>query len=282
MVKSKLIPSLLLMGTLALSLSSTPAQAQVNLGSGLVINDIDLEGVAINPVTGVLTATGGTVTGTIAGLPFTTDIENLVINLLPDNPNTPGEECSVLHLELAPIDLDLLGLFVDTSAICLDLTAIEGGGLLGDLLCSLAGGDVGGLLGDLLDLDVGDVLSNVERLALLDAVLGGDIQGLDLLGALTQALNTALAGTQQEPEDICDGDFPILDLAVGPVTLNLLGLRVTLDDCEGGPVLVCVSASRGEGLLGNLLCGLTNPNGNRNGLLRSLDRVLGELLGGLA
>ena len=28
-------------------------------------------------------------------------------------------------LELAPIDLDLLGLFVDTSAICLDVTAIE-------------------------------------------------------------------------------------------------------------------------------------------------------------
>src|SRR3712207_1696643 len=118
MVKSKLIPSLLLMSTLAIGFSSTPAQAQVNLGSGLVINDIDLEGVAINPVTDVPTAPGGTVTGTIAGLPFTTDIENFVIDLLPNNPGTPAEECSVLHLELAPIDLDLLGLHVDTSAIC--------------------------------------------------------------------------------------------------------------------------------------------------------------------
>jgi hypothetical protein len=40
--------------------------------------------------------------------------------------------------------------------------------------------------------------------------------------------------------------------------LSLLGLNVSLDDCDDGPVQVCVSATAGEGLLGNLLCGLAN------------------------
>lgn len=267
MVTSKLVPSLLLAGALAFGFAATPAQAQVNLGSGLVINDIDLEGVAIDPLTGILSATGGTVSGTIAGLPFTTEITDFVVDLLPDDPGTPGTECSVLHLELAPIDLDLLGLSVDTSAICLDLTAIEGGGLLGDLLCSLAGGDG---------------LSILERLALLEEILGG--LG-DLTGALTQSLNTALAGpaTQQETEDICDGACEVLDLAVGPVNLSLLGLVVNLDNCDEGPVQVCLSATAGAGLLGDLLCGLSDGGllgGINLGLIQDLlDAILGGLGG---
>jgi hypothetical protein len=263
MIHSKLIPSLLLVGALALGFTSTPARAQVNLGSGIVINDIDLQGVAIDPLTGVLTATGGTVTGTIAGLPFTTEITDFAIDLLPDNPATPATECSVLHLALAPIDLDLLGLNVDTSAICLDITGIEGGGLLGDLLCGLAGGDG---------------LSLLERLALLDDVLGG--LG-DLTGVLTKALNQGLSGpaSHQEPADICDGDCEILDLAVGPVDLTLLGLHVHLDNCDDGPVQVCVSATAGGGLLGNLLCGLTD-GGLLGGInLGLIEDLLGSILG---
>ena len=42
-----------------------------------------------------------------------------------------------------------------------------------------------------------------------------------------------------------------------PLDLSLLGLNVSLDDCSDGPVEVCVSATRSEGLLGSLLCGLT-------------------------
>ncbi|HEX2476419.1 MAG TPA: hypothetical protein VHK01_16825, partial [Lacipirellulaceae bacterium] len=121
----KLLP-LVLLGSLAVGVTSPLARAQ-NIGSGIVIDDVDLEGVAIDVVEGVLTATGGTVSGTIAGLPFTTDIENFRLEFEPG-----GEEgCSILDLELAPIDLDLLGLHVDTSPICLSITAFEGEGLLG-------------------------------------------------------------------------------------------------------------------------------------------------------
>src|SRR5687768_6151358 len=49
-----------------------------------------------------------------------------------------GTSCAILDLSLGPIDLTLLGLRVQTSPICLEITAYEGAGLLGDQLCSVA------------------------------------------------------------------------------------------------------------------------------------------------
>ena len=45
--------------------------------------------------------------------------------------------CKVLTLTLGPLDLNLLGLRIQLNRINLRITAIPGGGLLGDLLCSL-------------------------------------------------------------------------------------------------------------------------------------------------
>ena len=253
----KLIPSLLV-ATLAVGMTAPRAEAQVDLGSGLVINNVDLEGVAFDAVTGLLTATGGTVEGTLAGLPFTTDITNFSLQLVPPTPEAP-EGCSVLDLALAPIDIDLLGLHVDTSAICLSITAIPGGGLLGDLLCGLAGG---------LDLPLG-----------LDQLLAG------LPGILNQVLGAAADAptppAQAEPADICDGECEVLDLALGPIDLTLLGLNVYLDNCADGPVQVCVSASAGQGLLGDLLCGLAGGGLLSNlGLIEDLVATITDALGG--
>jgi hypothetical protein len=48
--------------------------------------------------------------------------------------------CPVLHLELGPLDLDLLGLAVHLDKVVLDITAQSGpGNLLGNLLCAIAG-----------------------------------------------------------------------------------------------------------------------------------------------
>jgi hypothetical protein len=49
-------------------------------------------------------------------------------------------ECEVLHLVLGPLDLTLLGLHVHLNEVDLNITADPSGGLLGQLLCSLAGG----------------------------------------------------------------------------------------------------------------------------------------------
>lgn len=210
----------------------TPAAVTDNI----TITGVNLTDFAI--VDNVLTA-AGTVTGTLAGLPFTTTIENFALQLIPDDPETDAVECSVLHLELAPIHLQLLGLHVDTSAICLDITATEGGGLLGDLLCGLAGGD---LLGTGIPIiPIGDQLND-----LLDG----------LLDILNGVLNHGPAGPGGGGDSVCTGQTEVLELVVGPLDLSLLGLNVSLDDCEGGPVQICVSATASEGLLGSLLSGL--------------------------
>jgi hypothetical protein len=48
--------------------------------------------------------------------------------------------CDILHLDLGPLALDLLGLQIDLSRIILDITAQTGAGnLLGNLLCAVTG-----------------------------------------------------------------------------------------------------------------------------------------------
>jgi len=67
----------------------------------------------------------------------------------------PAISCSVLHLVLGPLHLDLLGLVIDLNRVVLDITAVPAGGLLGQLLCSVANllsGGLSGLLGQLATL----------------------------------------------------------------------------------------------------------------------------------
>ena len=52
----------------------------------------------------------------------------------------PGEICNVLDLVLGPLDLNLLGLMIHLDRVRLTITADPNGGILGSLLCSLAGG----------------------------------------------------------------------------------------------------------------------------------------------
>lgn len=78
-----------------------------------------------------------------------------------------------------------------------------------------------------------------------------------------------LGGTPGAAEE-CD----ILNLAVGPLDIDLLGLVVELDDCNGGPVKLDITAVAGQGqLLGNLLCAIA-------GLLDN-GVNLGDILAGL-
>jgi len=64
--------------------------------------------------------------------------------------------CDILHLVLAPLDLDLLGLRVHLDRVVLDIVAASGAGnLLGNLLCAVTGlldGGLNGVLGRLVGL----------------------------------------------------------------------------------------------------------------------------------
>jgi len=179
----------------------------------------------------------------------------------------PGATCPILNLHLGAINLNLLGLQVQTSEICLSLTALPGqGNLLGNLLCDLA-----------------NALNGGTSLATFLAGLTDASRGI-LLGGLSQLLTGALGAafsSQATPSATTAGGVNVLNLSLGPLDLNLLGLVVHLDNCANGPVTVKITAVPGPGnLLGNLIAGLANllnHRANINAVLTHLLRVAGEI-----
>ena len=235
--------------TFALATSGMPAYAKKKPKTPPAnMIPISITDVVVDPLTGGLVAVGN-----VGGQPFLAPIT------VSTSPNLADPDCPILNLELGPIHLDLLGLVVDTSAICLRVTAHAGEGLLGDLLCGVAGLLDGGL-------PLGTVLAGLTD-AQLTALLGGITALLDeVFNQLTSS--SAIAGAS------CD----ILNLSLGPIDLNLLGLQVELDDCDGGPVTLDITAEPGPGnLLGNLLCSLAGlldgPNPSPIQLARLLHQI---------
>ena len=62
------------------------------------------------------------------------------LQVAPGLQQAPGQICTILDLTLGPLDLNLLGLMIHLDPVHLLITAERGGGILGDLLCGLAGG----------------------------------------------------------------------------------------------------------------------------------------------
>jgi hypothetical protein len=104
---------------------------------------------AVGQLTGTVTPVGGTASNIT---------RRLIIPVL--DVDVSGS-CTILDLTLGPIDLDLLGLVIETNTIHLQITAETGPGkLLGNLLCAIASIlDDGGPLGDLAGL-----LNNILRI----------------------------------------------------------------------------------------------------------------------
>jgi hypothetical protein len=191
-----------------------------------------------------------------------------------------GGACAILNLQLGPIDLNLLGLDVTTSEICLNITAYQHGGLLGALLC-----DVANLLNQGVPLST--ILSSLTH-----AQLNTLVNGLSHLinGALRAVTTTGPPGTPGASTPSVTGTTPgacdILNLRLGPVDLTLLGLEVTLNNCAAkpGPVTVDITAIPADGLLGQLLCALDNllTNGGTAQeiliLLNEIEREISTLL----
>ena len=90
---------------------------------------------------------------------------------------TTPTTCPILHLDLGPLDLNLLGVHAHLNEVVLDVEAIPGpGNLLGNLLCAVAGlldgVDLGGILGGLLQ----NLINALIRL--LEGLGGGGAAGL--------------------------------------------------------------------------------------------------------
>ncbi len=95
-------------------------------------------------MTGVLNGTAVKATGEVV------DVANQTFTA-PMSINRPGStatliqpaaqaSCSILHLDLGPLDLNLLGLDINLNEVILNVVGITGAGnLLGNLLCALTG-----------------------------------------------------------------------------------------------------------------------------------------------
>jgi hypothetical protein len=80
--------------------------------------------VANGLISGIVTAANGTTTSVVQSVSIPVQAS--------------GSTCQILHLDLGPLSLNLLGLQVNLSEIVLDITAQSGAGnLLGNLLCSV-------------------------------------------------------------------------------------------------------------------------------------------------
>jgi len=180
------------------------------------------------------------------------------------NPD-PNDPCAILDLRLGPINLNLLGLVVQTSPICLVLTDFPSGGLLGQLLYGLANGLNNGIplvedLGNLPPEQLNTLLAGITNI---------------LNGTLSNLYNATLTSIQQVGiHHTC----AILHLELGPLNLTLLGMNIVLDNCANGPVTVDITAITGHGnLLGNLLCELLGRN--LINLDATLQAILNQIIG---
>lgn len=266
------------------------APAAITIPSGVVstalqqhhpLNHVNAQDVAtVLPltITGVSVQNGQLIaTGKLGSTTFTTPVTLGLESSSADAAatNSPAATVPILDLSLGAIHLNLLGLNVDTSPICLDIGAQTGSGnLLGNLLA-----DVANLLNS--GSTLGTVLSGLSG-SNLTTLLNG-ITGL-LNGALSQATApTSLSGVSSSAAGAGGaGALNVLNLSLAPVDLNLLGLTVHLDNCANGPITVDITAQPGPGnLLGNLIGDvghlLDSTSASQQGILSNLNRVTSQI-----
>src|SRR5690348_12662257 len=139
-----------------------------------------------------------------------------------------GGRCEVLHLFLDQLNLQLLGLNAHLDQVTLDVTGQRNGGPLGSLFCRLARAKLAST-------------STAAVHALNASVRRHRMSAL----RFNAAVFPKAAASQSQTS--CQ----VLDLVVGPLNLRLLGLVVDLKK-----VHLAVTATRGQGKLGDLFCDL--------------------------
>jgi hypothetical protein len=142
---------------------------------------------------------------------------------------SPGGSCTVLALTLETLELKLLGLNVHLEKVVLTVTGQRHGGVLGSLFCSLAHAKV-----------------KAARVAALSR-LNRAIRRTGAVRPLRFTVGVHATTSQVGPT--CS----VLDLILGPLHLDLLGLVVDLNQ-----VHLTVTADPTGGVLGSLFCGLAN------------------------
>jgi hypothetical protein len=172
------------------------------------------------------TGASGTATATVTPLGQAPTTVHKNVTLIA---KTSGK-CTVLLLTLEKLELKLLGLDVNLEKVVLTVTGEPHGGVLGSLFCSLAHAKV--------------KATRAAVISRLNAAIrhGGVVKPIAFSAAVS-------AQTAQAPVPTC----PILNLVLGPLHLDLLGLVVDLNE-----VHLTIVAEPTGGVLGSLFCGLAN------------------------
>ena len=176
-----------------------------------------------------------------------------------------GGQCNVLTLHLATLNLELLGVQVQTSTINLDIYAHHGE-ILGNLFCALSRAKV-------------TFPRNAQVARALNSRLHGRSLPVFSASQSVRPRETAAPSSiwQSNAAAAAPASCQVLRLVLGPLNLNLLGLEVDLyGQTRTSPVVVTINAIPSQGLLGQLLCGLAGGTGVTSlGGLQSLLNSLG-------
>jgi hypothetical protein len=140
-----------------------------------------------------------------------------------------GSNCRILHLFIQQLDLSLLGLNVHLDKVNLDITGQRHGGVLGRLFCSLANAKV-----------------KVKAARAINARLSRHP-----MRALKTRARLVPQATASQASPTCQ----VLDLVLGPLNVQLLGLVVDLNQ-----VHLSITATRGGGILGDVFCQLADEH----------------------
>ena len=202
--------------------------------------------VAVGQVIGVYTSAQHT---EVVRKPFAVGVKRIRARIASPRMNATPQQaariCDILSLNLAPLRLELLGLIVELDRVVLTIKANSEGGLLGSLLCGLAGTS-----------GVTPTAATAARLtkAATKSGLAGGLAGFSLPIQVPVAAPSSPAMSSAGPLDlppVPPGVCTVLDLILGPLDLNLLGLMVHLDRTQ-----LRITADPRRGILGSLLCAL--------------------------
>jgi len=171
------------------------------------------------------TTADGTATATLGGLGGLPTVVKKKVHLSA----AKGGSCTILSLQLDTLDLTLLGLNVHLDKVNLQLTGQRRGGVLGSLFCSLANAKVKAARA-----------SAARR-------LNAAIRRTGVVRPISFTVPVQATTSQAGPT--CS----VLELTLGPLHLELLGLVVDLNK-----VHLVITANAAGGVLGSLFCGLAN------------------------
>jgi hypothetical protein len=161
--------------------------------------------------------------------------------------------CHVLTLTLDDLQLDLLGLRVDLSEVNLRIFAVrrgEGSGILGRLFCALSRSTIRLRGASAASADRERVVAQKLVRSLNTRLKDHPMRALRASAHLSADDSASTA--QAAPS------CRVLNLILGPLDLNLLGLVVELyGPNRNAPVTLAITSFPGQGVLGDLFCGLS-------------------------